>query len=110
MDCAREGVAALRRGNGVSANHFDVETGEEYWVSGVKKDGTDRHWAGSGKVAIEASAVREYLELIGATELDQSRLYVVADLPDTDVGKFHNIANEPLEVLRQAGASARRGR
>jgi hypothetical protein len=25
-------------------------TGEEYWVSGVKEDGTDRHWAGSGPV------------------------------------------------------------
>ena len=30
-----------------------METGESYWVSGVKKDGQDRHWAGSGKVLIE---------------------------------------------------------
>src|SRR4051794_22877940 len=62
---------ALRRARkgGVSGNHFDVETGEEYWVSGVKKDGTDRHWAGSGKVAIEASVVREYLDIIGADVL-----------------------------------------
>ena len=57
---------ALRRGGGVSGNHFDVETGDEYCVSGVKKDGTDRHWAGSGKVAIEASVVRAYLDATGA--------------------------------------------
>jgi hypothetical protein len=87
---------ALRRARkgGIEGNHFDVETGEEYWVSGVKKDGTDRHWAGSGKVAIEASAVREYLEITGAAKLDESRLDVVADLAATDVGKFHEIANE----------------
>ena len=22
---------------GINANHFDIETGEEYWVSGIKK-------------------------------------------------------------------------
>jgi hypothetical protein len=87
---------ALRRGGGVSGNYFDVESGEEYWVSGVKKDGTDRHWAGSGKVAIEVSAIREYLELTGAAQLDQSRLFVVPDLPETDIGKFHGLANEAL--------------
>jgi hypothetical protein len=30
---------------GPYANHYNVETGEEYWVSGVKKNGQDRHWA-----------------------------------------------------------------
>jgi hypothetical protein len=89
---------ALRRARkgGISGNHFDVETGEEYWVSGVKKDGTDRHWAGSGKVAIEMSAVQEYLEIIGAAQLDESRLFVVPDLPETNIERFHGLANEPL--------------
>ena len=89
---------ALRRARkgGISGNHFDVETGEEYWVSGVKKGGSDRHWAGSGKVAIEASVVLEYLDLLGATEMDESRLFVVPDLPETDVQRFNDLANEPL--------------
>jgi len=43
------GRAFKRRGGGASGNHFDVETGDNYWISGVKKDGRDRHWAGSGK-------------------------------------------------------------
>ena len=32
-------------------NYIDMETGESFWVSGVKKNGEDRHWAGSGKVS-----------------------------------------------------------
>ena len=88
----------------MSGNHFDIQTGEEYWVSGVKKDGKDRHWAGSGKVAIEASAVEEYLRLIGAGELDRSRLVVVDDLEDPDPSKFYDLENELLEAPIQEGS------
>lgn len=52
-------------GSGVSGNFVDVETGEEYWVSGVKKNGQDRHWAGSGPVHIDRSIKTEYEKLIG---------------------------------------------
>ncbi len=57
----------LRRipGGGISANHRDVETGEEYWVSGVKKDGHDRHWAGGGPVEIDDDVREEYERLVG---------------------------------------------
>ena len=41
-------------------NYVDVKTGVEYWVSGPKKNGGDRHWAGSGKVQIDADVVDEY--------------------------------------------------
>ena len=37
-----------------AGNYMDVESGEGFWVSGVKKNGEDRHWAGSGKVLVEA--------------------------------------------------------
>ena len=45
----------LRRlpGGGVHGNYADVETGEEYWISGVKKNQEDRHWAGAGRVEID---------------------------------------------------------
>ncbi len=35
---------ALKRASAgmISGNHFDLETGEEYWVSGIKRDGLDR--------------------------------------------------------------------
>ena len=35
------------KGSGIGANYFDVETGEEYWISGPKRNGEDRHWAES---------------------------------------------------------------
>jgi hypothetical protein len=43
-----------RRGDS-GGNYFDRETGESFWVSSVKKNGRDRHWAGSGKVMVEAA-------------------------------------------------------
>ncbi|MDQ6920604.1 MAG: hypothetical protein M3170_03265 [Candidatus Dormibacteraeota bacterium] len=51
----------LKRHQGVSGNHVDVATGDEYWVSGVKKDGSDRHWAGGGPVEVDWDVLEEYL-------------------------------------------------
>jgi len=31
------------KGAGIYGNYQDVDTGEEYWISGCKKDGSDRH-------------------------------------------------------------------
>ena len=89
---------ALKRSSrgGVKGNHFDIETREEYWISGVKKDGADRHWAGRGKVFIEKSAVVEYLELTGANALDRKRLQVIPDLPPPDPKEFTQSENERL--------------
>jgi hypothetical protein len=57
----------LRRlkGRGVSGNFFDIQTAEEFWVSGVKKDGSNRHWAGSGPIQIDEDVKAEYQALIG---------------------------------------------
>ncbi len=84
---------ALKRGGAVSGNHVDLETREEYWISGVKKDGNDRHWAGSGKTSIEESAVAEYLDIVGKSELDKSSLFVINDLPETDIQRFVDLEN-----------------
>jgi hypothetical protein len=29
-------------GRGFKANYFEVESGDEYWISGCKRDGSDR--------------------------------------------------------------------
>ena len=80
--------------SGVAGNHRDLETGEEYWVSGVKRDGRDRHWAGSGKVSIEASAVPEYLATVGRTQLDTTRFVIIPDLPATHPARFAALEHE----------------
>jgi len=76
-------------------NYIDMETGESFWVSGVKKNGKDRHWAGSGKVLIEASAVAEYLKTIRTQPWDTSRCEVTNSIRQTDIERLSRLANSP---------------
>lgn len=48
------------KGSGICANYFEIETGDEYWISGCKKNGQDRHWAGGGPVEIDEDVREEY--------------------------------------------------
>jgi len=81
-----------RRGES-GGNYIDMETGESFWVSGVKMNGEDRHWAGSGKVLIEAAAVAEYLATIKAKTLDTSRCEVTHSICQTDIERLSRLAN-----------------
>jgi hypothetical protein len=81
-----------RRGES-GGNYVDMETGESVWVSGVKKNGEDRHWAGSGKVLIEAAALSDYLKVIGAKSLDRSRCEVTNAICQTDIERLSGLAN-----------------
>ena len=96
------GHRLLKRGGGqlVAGNYLDSETGEEYWVSGVKKDGRDRHSSGSGRIAIEAGVLSEYLALVGRTEIDKSTFDVVPDLEPPDRTRTHAHENRKLEESR----------
>jgi hypothetical protein len=84
---------AFKRGKGMSGNHFDLLSGKEYWISGVKRDGQDRHWAGSGKITIEAAAVEEYLGTIGRKELDRSKYIVSYQIQPVDPANFCEMEN-----------------
>jgi hypothetical protein len=84
-----------RRGES-GGNFVDMETGQSFWVSGVKKNGQDRHWAGAGKIMIEAAAVSEYLEAVGASALDKSRHEVTHAVVETDIKKFEQIENATI--------------
>lgn len=85
----------FHRDKGISSNHFDLQSGDEYWISGVKKDGADRHWAGSGIVKIDRGVVDDYLKLRGLTSLTKGK-FEIADL-DNEPAK--EISRE-LENLR----------
>jgi len=90
-----DGKALKRTTQAGAGNFYDVETGEDYWVSGVKKSGGDRHWAGRGKITIDAGAVDEYLHIIGATELD-STFVVSTTIEPPNAKKFHGLENQRL--------------
>ena len=76
--------------------YVDLDTRELYWISGVKKRGTNRHPSGSGRIIIEAGAVPEYLELVGENELDRTRFVVSESIARPDPAKFHHLENETL--------------
>jgi len=84
---------ALKRGQGISGNHFDLLTGEEYWISCIKKKGQDRHWAGGGKITIEAAVVDEYLKIINRNELDRSTFIVSRTIRPSDPANFRDVEN-----------------
>jgi len=62
------------KGSGIGANYFDIATGEEYWISGPKKNGQDRHWAGGGPVHIDEDVADEYWAEIRECSKPKNRL------------------------------------
>ena len=48
------------KGGGARGNYACEETGQEYWVSGVKRNGTNLHFAGASSFHIDADAIDEY--------------------------------------------------
>ena len=81
---------ALKRSSGVDSNHIDLETGDLYWVSGVKKKGTNRHWGGS--IYIEESLLSWYQEHTNGK--CPAEIIPRPDLTKPDISKFHVMENE----------------
>jgi hypothetical protein len=48
------------KGSGFKANYFCVETGEQYWISGPRRDGTDRLYKSDWQVEIDENVREEY--------------------------------------------------
>jgi hypothetical protein len=85
----------MHRG-GIAGNFFDLESGDEYWVSGVKKSGTNRHWAGSGKIQIDVHTLNEFLQHIAQGELDSTQYEICSTIIATDPHKFYELENKEL--------------
>ena len=56
------------KGMGFKSNYYDVNTGEEYWISGPRKDQNDRLYGGNKSVVIDENVRDEYLVMIGKTK------------------------------------------
>ena len=48
------------RGRGFKANYYDSDTGEEYWLSGCKKNGNDRLYGERLPIKIDDDVREEY--------------------------------------------------
>ena len=88
---------AFKKSHGAWGNHRDLMSGDEYWVSGIKKNGQDRHWAGGGKILVDRSIVSEYLEFMGWERLDPQR-YEVVDILPTDKQSFSQLENQAMHI------------
>jgi len=85
---------AFRKGQSTYGNYYDVETKEDYWISRVKKDGTDRHWAGHGKIFLDKSIVQEYLDLTGQKAVDSSRFQLIVIPEVYPVERINKLENQ----------------
>lgn len=86
---------AFQRYIGSNSNYYDLESGEDYWISGVKKRESNRHWSRKGPVMIDRRAVEEFLALTGETTLPKTEFEVV-DIEDRfPVERVSRLLNYP---------------
>jgi hypothetical protein len=50
------------KGSGFKSNYFDIDTGDEFWISGPRKDRNDRLYGGNQGVVIDEDVKEEYLK------------------------------------------------
>ena len=87
---------AFQKYHGVYNNYIDIETGDEYWITREKKNGEDRHWAGSGRITIDRKVIDEYLAIVNADKLDDSK-YLIADIEDVfPIERINSYLNESI--------------
>jgi len=79
------------KGSGVYGNYFDIETDDEYWVSGVKKQEWNRHQYGKGEIMIEKSLVEWFNNHVNY--LEKSFLRPIDNLPATDKKRLTELEN-----------------
>lgn len=54
------------KGGGIRGNYSCEDTGQEYWVSGVKTKGTNLHFAGTSSFHVDDDALDAYKTLQNA--------------------------------------------
>ncbi len=80
-------------GNGINGNYFEIESGNEYWISGVKKNQSDRHIYGDGKIYVEKRILNDYLKIINQQSLkdkDYQMIEVEEEIPTERINKLEN--------------------
>ena len=59
-------------GRGIRGNFLDATTREEYWISGVKRRGSNTHCAESIEFEIDPDALDAYCQLKARTQKEES--------------------------------------
>lgn len=91
---SKSGKTMYFDGKSISIHGYEIGTGDRYWISGVKKNGQDRHKYGPAtlKVMIDETVVEEYLHFRGLDKLPP--LYEVIKLNNAiDIEEFTIMEN-----------------
>ena len=81
-------------GNGISGNYYEIESGDEYWISGVKKNQKDRHKFGGGKIFVEKRILNEYLKIVNLQNLNP-KLYEINEVDEEiPISKINELENQ----------------
>lgn len=54
------------KGDGWKSNYYDIESGNEFWISGPKKNESNRLYGGNKGVTIDDDIKEEYFKLINS--------------------------------------------
>lgn len=73
----------------------DIETGDVYWITGIKKDGNNRHTFGRGKIQIQDRAIEED-ESITGIKVHNNKNFEIVTIKPTGKERFNGILNEKL--------------
>jgi hypothetical protein len=94
-----DGKAFQRMGSArIQGNFMDIESGNEYWISGVKKDLSDRHKFGGGEILVEKRILNEYLKIVGLTELPKTDFQLTEVNIEIPIERINEIENEKYET------------
>ena len=80
-----------------AGNFYDIESGEEYWISGYKKNMSDRHKFGKGKIFVEKRILNEYLQNIDKSELPKADYELTEVNIELPINRINKIENEKCE-------------
>jgi hypothetical protein len=89
-----DGKAFQRIGSArIQGNFINIENRDEYWIFGVKRDLSDRHKFGGGKILVEKRILNEYLKIIGKSELQKDFELTEVDI-EIPIERINEIENE----------------
>jgi len=85
-------------GTGIQGNFYDIENDDEYWISSVKKDMSDRHKFGNGDILVEKQILSEYLHIVGKSELPKYNYQLSEIETKSPVERINELENQSFDL------------
>lgn len=93
---SKSGKTIYFNGKAYAAGKYEIGTGNEYWISGVKKNGQDRRYA-NGIIHVDKNVLDEYLCFRGVTNLPNTQYKIIEFDPNIPKDHVNKLQNEKLD-------------